>query len=432
MIIKDIQALELLDSRGMPTVGARLVLEDGSVGHAIVPSGASTGSLESVELRDGDQTRYFGRGVCSAVSYVNSVLRDALINTDYTSQRCLDSKLCELDATKQKSRYGANALLAISQAFFRACAVSQQLQAYAYFDTGSRQLPVPFLNMINGGVHADNNIGIQEFMVVPHGFDTFSEAIRSGSEIHHVLGGVLKRHGVVPGRGDEGGYAPNLKNSETVLDLMGNAVRDAGYNFSQVAFALDCASSSFYHDGYYFPNGRSGEAFDSAGWVDYLADLVASYPIVSLEDAMSELDWEGWSVLTSRLGGSVQLVGDDLFVTKLEILKKGVNAGVANAILIKPNQVGTVSETIETIRFAKESGYHSMVSHRSGETEDTFIADLAVGMGVDQIKAGPLRQQDRVSKYNRLLWIENMFGDASCYSPGSLAKYLIVDDETTI
>ncbi len=423
MQIESLHAIELLDSRGMPTVGCRLQLADAAVGISVVPSGASTGKHESCELRDGDEQRYFGKGVQRAVAHINGFFAKAIQGKFFESQQVLDICLCELDGSVNKKVYGANAILAISQAFCVAQAKSRNIHLFQYFDATASQLPVPFMNIVNGGAHADNNIRIQEFMLVPFGFSCFAEALRAGSEIHHVLGMLLKQKNIVTSKGDEGGYAPFMDNIEAVLDLLVLAIKQSGYGINQVGLALDLASSGFYQENSYSPNIGSSSQFSKQQWVDYLSFLVDQYPLLSLEDAAAEDDWQTWTMLNNAVGERVQLVGDDLFVTQSQRLSEGVVSNAANAILIKPNQVGTVSETIATIKLAKDNDYACMISHRSGETEDTFIADLAVGMSTGQIKAGPARQQDRVAKYNRLLWIESILAENACYQGHALARY---------
>ncbi len=420
MQISALHAVELLDSRGNPTVGCRLVLSDGTIGCSVVPSGASTGVHEAYEWRDNQKERYFGKGVRLAVAAINDFFASELKGKSFTCQQLFDSYLCDLGGDKRKSSYGANVILALSQSFFCACAQRHGLAVFENFSGRNHNdvlLPVPFMNCVNGGAHADNNLSIQEFMLVPHGFDSFSDALRAGSEVHTVLGRLFKQRNISVSRGDEGGFAPDIADTEAVLDLLLLAISEAGYTDKQVGLALDFASSAFYRDqGYELAGDSIKKYYTRAQWVAYIESLVMRYPLVSLEDVAAEDDWETWAMLTASVGEKVQLVGDDLFVTQESRLQYGIEQGAANAILIKPNQVGTVSETIATMALAKKNNYQCMVSHRSGESEDVFIADLAVGMGCGQIKAGPARQQDRVAKYNRLLWIESIYAKKACYS----------------
>ena len=409
--IANIKACEVLDSRGNPTVEADVILEDGTIGTACAPSGASTGSREALELRDGDASRYLGKGVLKAVDAVNSKIRDALVGKDAADQRALDQIMLDLDGTENKANLGANAILAVSLAAAKAAAISLKKPLYAHIadingTSGKFSMPVPMMNILNGGEHADNNVDIQEFMVQPVSVTSFAEALRVGAEIFHSLKKVLKAQGLNTAVGDEGGFAPNLPSNEAALAAIKQAVEDAGYELGKdVTLALDCASSEFYKDGQYQLSGE-GKSFDSEGFADYLAGLCERYPIVSIEDGMDESDWDGWKILPDKLGSKVQLVGDDLFVTNTKILKQGIEKGVGNSILIKFNQIGSLSETLDAIKMAQDAGYTAVISHRSGETEDTTIADLAVATCAGQIKTGSLCRSDRVAKYNQLLRIE--------------------------
>ncbi len=411
MRIVDIRGREIIDSRGNPTVEAEVELEDGTVGRAAVPSGASTGSREAVELRDGDPKRYLGKGVLQAVAHVNGVLRDALVGRDAYDQSGIDRRLLELDGTDNKSRLGANALLAISLATARAAAEAQSLPLYRYLGGDDAVvMPVPMMNIINGGVHADNNLDIQEFMILPAGLPDYSSALRCGVEVFQRLKKILHDRGLSTAVGDEGGFAPDLASNEAALGVMLEAIDAAGYQAGQdVWLGLDVASSEFHKDGVYLLESE-GRRFTATQFADYLAALTERYPIISIEDGMAESDWEGWSTLTRLIGKKVQLVGDDLFVTNTEILSRGIAEDVANAILIKPNQIGTLTETLAAIEMAAKAGYGAVVSHRSGETEDSTIADLAVGTTATQIKAGSLSRSDRTAKYNQLLRIEEQLG----------------------
>lgn len=408
--IADIRGFEVLDSRGNPTVMAEVTLDTGVVTSACAPSGASTGSREALELRDGDAERYLGKGVLTAVSKVNGPIRELLMHADVADQRRLDTLMIESDGTENKSQYGANAILAVSLAAAKAAAVDARIPLYEHIAalSGNKTLtmPLPMMNILNGGEHADNNVDIQEFMVQPVSAGSFAEGLRMGAEIFHQLKKVLQAKGLNTAVGDEGGFAPNLPSNEAALEVIASAVEKAGYQLgSDVTLALDCAASEFYKDGKYDLSGE-GASFDAAGFADYLAELCGRYPILSIEDGMDEGDWDGWKTLTDKLGDKVQLVGDDLFVTNTEILKRGIDTGVANSILIKFNQIGTLSETLDAIKMAHDAGYTAVISHRSGETEDTTIADLAVGTAAGQIKTGSLCRSDRVAKYNRLLRIE--------------------------
>jgi len=417
--ITSIHAREILDSRGNPTLEAEITLADGSFGRAAVPSGASTGSKEAVELRDGDKTRYLGKGVLKAVGNVNGAIASALAGFDAADQSGLDRKLIDLDGTDNKGRLGANALLGVSLAAAHAVAASRKQALWQYLAgmTGAPpSLPVPMMNIINGGAHADNNVDLQEFMILPVGFDAFSEALRCGTEVFHALKSVLKARGLSTAVGDEGGFAPDLRSNEEALETILEAIGKAGYKAGEdVLLGLDVASSEFFENGKYNLTGE-GKRLTSEQFVDFLANWCAQYPIVTVEDGMAEDDWDGWKLLTDRLGGKVQLVGDDLFVTNPRIFKDGIGRGVANAILIKVNQIGTLSETLEAIAMADAAKYAAIVSHRSGETEDTTIADIAVATTATQIKTGSLCRSDRVAKYNRLLRIEQQLGSAARYA----------------
>ncbi|AHF66421.1 MULTISPECIES: phosphopyruvate hydratase [Pseudomonas] len=418
--IVDIKGREVLDSRGNPTVEADVLLDNGIIGTACAPSGASTGSREALELRDGDKSRYLGKGVLKAVANINGPIRDLLLGKDPVDQKALDHAMIKLDGTENKASLGANAILAVSLAAAKAAAQDQDLPLYAHIANlngtpGVYSMPVPMMNIINGGEHADNNIDIQEFMVQPVGAKTFSDALRMGTEIFHHLKAVLKARGLNTAVGDEGGFAPNLASNEDALGAISEAVANAGYKLgTDVTLALDCAASEFYEDGKYNLSGE-GHSFDAAGFADYLAGLANRYPIISIEDGLDESDWAGWKVLTDKIGDKVQLVGDDLFVTNTKILKEGIDKKIANSILIKFNQIGTLTETLEAIQMAKAAGYTAVISHRSGETEDSTIADLAVGTSAGQIKTGSLCRSDRVSKYNQLLRIEEQLGSKAVY-----------------
>jgi len=411
MPISVVHAREILDSRGNPTVEVDVILEDGSFGRAAVPSGASTGEREAVELRDGDQGRFLGKGVRQAVENVNEHIADALLDLDVTDQETIDRVMIDLDGTENKSRLGANAILACSLACAHAAARASFLPLFRYLGgVGANRLPVPMMNIINGGEHADNSIDIQEFMVMPLGFDSFSDALRSGTEIFHHLKKVLSDKGMTTAVGDEGGFAPNLESSEEAIGVILTAIENAGYKpGDQVKIAIDCASSEFYDKdtGTYKLEGRE---LDSAGMVDLLAEWVDKYPICSIEDGCDQNDWDGWKTLTDRIGGKCQLVGDDLFVTNVKELQKGIDQGIGNSILVKVNQIGTLSETIDAVQLAFRNGYTAIISHRSGETEDTTISDLAVALGTGQIKTGSASRTDRICKYNQLLRIEEMLG----------------------
>ncbi len=414
--IRSIRAREILDSRGNPTVEADVILDSGIVGRAAVPSGASTGAREAVELRDGEAERYLGKGVRRAVENVNAELRDALAGMDVGDQAALDRRLVEVDGTENKSRLGANALLAVSLGAARAAALDQGLPLYRYLaPEGPYRLPVPMMNILNGGAHADNSVDIQEFMIMPVGFERFSEALRCGAEVFHALKKVLHGRGLSTAVGDEGGFAPDLPSNESAIELVLEAVEAAGYRpGEQVLLALDAASSEFFADGRY-RLASEGRDFAPQEFVEVLAGWVDRYPIISIEDGMAEDDWDGWSALTEWLGARVQLVGDDLFVTNSAILRQGIERSVGNSILIKVNQIGTLTETLDAMAVAAEAGYTSVVSHRSGETEDTTIADLAVASPATQIKTGSLCRSDRVAKYNQLLRIEEALGASARY-----------------
>ena len=416
--IVDVVAREILDSRGNPTIEADVLLESGSMGRAAVPSGASTGSREAVELRDGDAKRYGGKGVLRAVEHVNTEISEAIVGLDASEQAFIDKTLIELDGTENKSRLGANALLAVSMAVAKGAAEEAGLPLYRYFGgSGPMQMPVPMMNVINGGAHANNSLDMQEMMIVPLGAQSFREALRCGAEVFQALKKLIDGKGMSTSVGDEGGFAPNLPNHAAAIELLLQAIDKAGYAPGQdVALALDCAASEFHRDGHYLLEAE-GLKLNAAGFTDYLATLAERYPIVSIEDGMAEDDWDGWKLLTARLGKKLQLVGDDVFVTNTRLLRDGVRQGVANAILVKVNQIGTLTETFAAIELAKRSGYGAVISHRSGETEDTTIADIAVGTNALQIKTGSLSRSDRVAKYNQLLRIEEDLGDSVSY-PG--------------
>ena len=418
--IANIYAREVLDSRGNPTVEAEVTLESGVMGSACAPSGASTGSREALEMRDGDKARYLGKGVLNAVAAVNNDIRDALLGMDCLDQRALDNKMIALDGTDNKAKLGANAILAVSLAASKAAAAEQNIPLFEHIAklNGSESkysMPVPMMNIINGGEHADNNVDIQEFMVQPVGVKSFSEALRCGAEIFHALKKELQSLGLSTSVGDEGGFAPNLPSNEAALEVIMKAIQSAGYTPGEdVTLALDCAASEFYKNGKYELTGE-GKSLTSAEFVDFLADLSERYPIVSIEDGLDEGDWDGWALLTQKLGDKVQLVGDDLFVTNTSILQEGIDKNIGNSILIKFNQIGSLSETLDAINMAQSAGYTAVISHRSGETEDTTIADLAVATGAGQIKTGSLCRSDRVAKYNRLLRIEDALQDNAPY-----------------
>ncbi|HRM52539.1 MAG TPA: phosphopyruvate hydratase [Ottowia sp.] len=422
--IVDIVGREILDSRGNPTVECDVLLESGVMGRAAVPSGASTGSREAIELRDGDKARYGGKGVLKAVEHINTEISEAVLGLDASEQAFLDKTMIDLDGTENKSRLGANAMLAVSMAVARAAAEESGLPLYRYFGgMNGTQLPVPMMNVINGGAHANNSLDLQEFMIVPVGASSFREALRQGAEVFHALKKIIDGKGMSTAVGDEGGFAPSVDNHEAAIQLILQAISDAGYTPGQdIVLALDCAASEFYKDGKYVLAGEGGLQLDAAGWTDMLATWVDKYPIISIEDGMAEGDWDGWKLLTERLGQKVQLVGDDLFVTNTKILKEGIDKHIANSILIKINQIGTLTETFQAIEMAKRAGYTAVISHRSGETEDSTIADIAVGTNAGQIKTGSLSRSDRMAKYNQLLRIEEDLGDMAEY-PGRAAFY---------
>jgi enolase len=421
--IVDIIGREILDSRGNPTVECDVLLESGVMGRAAVPSGASTGSREAIELRDGDKSRYAGRGVLKAVENINTEISEAVMGLEANEQAFLDRTLIDLDGTENKSRLGANAMLAVSMAVAKAAAEEAGLPLYRYFGgSQAMQMPVPMMNVINGGAHANNNLDLQEFMIVPVGATSFAEAVRYGAEVFHALKKLIHDKGMSTAVGDEGGFAPNVKNHEAAIQMILEAIDKAGYEAgSQIALALDCAASEFHKDGKYRLEGEK-LALDAKGFTDLLATWCDKYPILSIEDGMAENDWDGWEHLTKTLGARVQLVGDDLFVTNTRILREGIKRGVANSILIKINQIGTLTETFAAIEMAKRAGYTAVVSHRSGETEDATIADIAVGTNALQIKTGSLSRSDRIAKYNQLLRIEEDLGDIASF-PGRGAFY---------
>ena len=415
--IVDIIAREIIDSRGNPTVEADVLLESGIIGRAAVPSGASTGTKEAVELRDGDHARYLGKGVLQAVENVNTEITEAIVGLDVEEQSFIDQTLIDLDGTENKSRLGANAILAVSMACARAAAEESGLPLYRYLGgSGFMQLPTPMMNIINGGAHAENSVDMQEFMIIPAGLPTFREALRAGAEVFHALKKTLHKKGLATTVGDEGGFAPDLPSNESAIQYILEAISAAGYEPGRdILLGLDCASSEFYKDGRYHLESE-GLQLTSGQFCDYLATWADKYPIISIEDGMSEHDWDGWRLLTDRLGSKVQLVGDDLFVTNAKILREGIRRGVGNSVLIKVNQIGTLTETFQTIETAKRAGYTSVISHRSGETEDTTIADISVATNALQIKTGSLSRSERIAKYNQLLRIEEELGDATSYA----------------
>lgn len=421
--IVDIVGREVLDSRGNPTVECDVLLESGIMGRAAVPSGASTGTKEAVELRDGDKQRYLGKGVLKAVENINTEIAEAILGLDAGEQAFLDKTLIALDGTSNKGRLGANAILAVSMAVAKAAAEEAGLPLYRYFGgMASKQLPVPMMNVINGGAHANNNLDIQEFMIIPVGAPSFREALRYGTEIFHALKKILADKGISTAVGDEGGFAPNVDNHEAAILMILEAIAQAGYTAGeQIAIGLDCAASEFYKDGMYHLSGE-GLSLNAEQWSDMLATWVDKYPIISIEDPMSEDDWAGWKTISNKLSAKVQLVGDDLFVTNTQLIKRGIEESVANSVLIKINQIGTLTETFEAIEMAKRAGYTAVISHRSGETEDSTIADIAVGTNAGQIKTGSLSRSDRMAKYNQLLRIEEDLGDVAEY-PGRAAFY---------
>ncbi len=422
--IVDIVGREVLDSRGNPTVECDVLLESGVMGRAAVPSGASTGSREAIELRDGDKSRYLGKGVLKAVEHINTEISEAILGLDASEQAFLDRTLIELDGTDNKSRLGANAMLAVSMAVARAAAEEAGIPLYRYFGgMGGKDLPVPMMNVINGGAHANNNLDLQEFMIIPVGAPSFREALRYGAEVFHALKKIIHDKGMSIAVGDEGGFAPNVDNHEAAIQLILQAISDAGYTAGQdIVLGLDCASSEFYKDGKYVLEGEGGVQLSAEEWANMLATWCDKYPIISIEDGMAEGDWDGWKLLTEKLGTKVQLVGDDLFVTNTKILQEGIEKDIANSILIKINQIGTLTETFEAIEMAKRAGYTAVISHRSGETEDSTISDIAVGTNAGQIKTGSLSRSDRMAKYNQLLRIEEDLGDVAVY-PGRKAFY---------
>ncbi|AVS61405.1 phosphopyruvate hydratase [Paracidovorax avenae] len=422
--IVDIVGREVLDSRGNPTVECDVLLESGVMGRAAVPSGASTGSREAIELRDGDKSRYLGKGVLKAVEHINTEISEAVLGLDASEQAFLDKTLIDLDGTDNKGRLGANAMLAVSMAVARAAAEESGLPLYRYLGgMGGMQLPVPMMNVINGGAHANNSLDLQEFMIIPVGAPSFREAMRWGAEVFHALKKIINDKGMSTAVGDEGGFAPSVENHEAAIQLILQAIDAAGYTAGeQIALGLDCAASEFYKDGHYVLEGEGGIRLTAQQWTDMLATWVDKYPIISIEDGMAEGDWDGWKHLTERLGKNVQLVGDDLFVTNTKILKEGIDKGIGNSILIKINQIGTLTETFAAIEMAKRAGYTAVISHRSGETEDSTIADISVGTNAGQIKTGSLSRSDRIAKYNQLLRIEEDLGDIAHY-PGRAAFY---------
>ncbi len=425
--VVEVRAREIIDSRGNPTVEADITLASGAFGRAAVPSGASTGAREAIELRDGDKSRYLGKGVSIAVQNANTEIADAVKGLDAQDQAAIDKCMIKLDGTENKSRLGANALLAVSLATAQAAASENNQPLYKQLsqtDSSEFTLPVPMMNIINGGEHADNSVDIQEFMIVPAGADSLTEAVRYGAEVFHSLKSVLAAQGMNTAVGDEGGFAPDLSSNEAAIEVILEAIDQAGFKAGEdIWLGLDCASSEFYKDGKYVLESE-GKSFDATGFVDYLAGWVDQYPIITVEDGLDEADWDGWAQLTEKLGGKVQLVGDDLFVTNTAIFKKGIDNNIANSILIKLNQIGTLTETIEAIQMAHDAGYTAVVSHRSGETEDVVIADLSVATNAGQIKTGSLSRSDRVAKYNQLIRIEEQLGNAANYAGKSAFKYL--------
>ena len=418
--IISVKSIQVLDSRGNPTVEAEVTLKDGTSGRASVPSGASTGSREAVELRDGNNEIYLGKGVLAAVENINSEIQTALIGHDIYDQSSIDQIMIDLDGTENKSRLGANAILAVSLACIKAASASKKTDLFRYLSDGPYSFPVPMMNIINGGEHANNNIDIQEFMILPVNFERFSDALRAGVEIFHSLKDVLDKKGMSTAVGDEGGFAPNLKNNVAAIETIIEAIESRGYEAgNDILIGLDVASTEFYRDGKYHLSSE-GKSFDSAQFVDYLIQMVDQYPIITIEDGMAEDDWGGWKLLTDAIGEKVQLVGDDLFVTNPSILKQGIDQGIANSILIKPNQIGTLTETLEAVSLANRNGYTSVISHRSGETSDYTIADISMNPKISQIKTGSLCRSDRIEKYNQLLRIESIVGDQAEY-PGKKA-----------
>ena len=418
--IISVKSIQVLDSRGNPTVEAEVLLNDGTTGRASVPSGASTGSREAVELRDEIKEIYLGKGVSTAVENINTEIQSALLNQDISDQEKIDQTMIELDGTENKSRLGANAILAVSLACVKAAAASRKTHLFEYLSKGPYSFPVPMMNIINGGEHANNNIDIQEFMILPVNFDRFSDALRAGVEIFHSLKDVLDKKGMSTAVGDEGGFAPNLESNVAAIETIIEAIESRGYEAgNDILIGLDVASTEFYRDGKYHLSSE-GKSFDSSGFVEYLTQMVNDYPIITVEDGMAEDDWEGWKLLTDAIGEKVQLVGDDLFVTNPLILKRGIDQKVANSILIKPNQIGTLTETLEAVSLAAKNGYTSVISHRSGETSDYTIADISMRPQISQIKTGSLCRSDRIEKYNQLLRIESIVGDQAEY-PGRKA-----------
>ncbi|MGQ9696081.1 MAG: phosphopyruvate hydratase [Thermodesulfobacteriota bacterium] len=429
--IKEVRAREILDSRGNPTVEAEVILAGGAKGRGAVPSGASTGEREALELRDEDQKRFLGKGVCKAIENVHKIIAPGIIGLSATEQLLIDQRLLELDGTENKSRLGANAILSVSIAACRAAAEALRIPLYRYLGgVGAQELPVPMMNFINGGAHADNALDIQEFMVMPMGASSFKEALRMGAEVFHHLRQILRKKGYSVSVGDEGGYAPRLAANEEALDLIMEGIARAGYTPGKEIFlALDAAASGFYKEGNYVFKTGEQKIFSSAEMIDFYEKLINHYPIISLEDALGERDWAGWEKLTAHLGKRAQIVGDDIFVTNPKILAKGIAQGVANSILIKLNQIGTVSETLETIKMAKEAGYTTVISHRSGETEDTFIADFTVAVNAGQIKTGSVSRSDRLAKYNQLLRIEEELGGAAVFRGRQLLERIKKEKE---
>ncbi|MEI7795940.1 MAG: phosphopyruvate hydratase [Methylococcaceae bacterium] len=423
--IVEIRAREILDSRGNPTIEADVILASGVIGSAMVPSGASTGEREAIELRDGDKARYLGKGVLNAVQNVRTEIHDAIVGMDTNDQSAIDEKMIALDGTESKSRLGANAMLAVSLAAARAAANAKQQPLYRSLNTsGEFILPVPMMNIINGGSHADNSVDLQEFMILPVGAPNFREAIRYGAEVFHNLAKVLKSKGLATTVGDEGGFAPNLSSNEEAIEVILEAIKLAGYEAGKdIYLGLDAAASEYYHDGIY-DLASEGKTYNSAQMTDFFVDWVNRYPIISIEDGFDENDWDGWKLMTEKLGGKIQLVGDDLFVTNPKILQQGIDKNIANSILIKVNQIGTLTETLAAVTMAHKAGYTAVMSHRSGETEDTTIADLAVATGTGQIKTGSLSRSDRVAKYNRLMRIEEELGDLAKYAGRSAFRML--------
>jgi enolase len=423
--ISEVQGREIIDSRGNPTVEAEVTLASGAIGRAAVPSGASTGSREAVELRDGDSQRFGGKGVSLAVNNINTVIREAVTGQDATAQADIDRLMIELDGTENKGRLGANALLAVSLANAHAVAREQGVGLYQLLGSGSTyQMPVPMMNIINGGAHADNSVDIQEFMILPVGADSLREAVRYGTEVFHALASVLKGRGLSTTVGDEGGFAPDLPSNEAAIEVILEAIDKAGFSAGKdIYLGLDAASSEFYRDGQYVL-ASEGRQFSAAEFIEYLAGWVEQYPIITLEDGLDEGDWDGWKLMTERLGDKIQLVGDDLFVTNTSIFKRGIDNSIANSILIKPNQIGTLTETLDAIRMADEAGYSAVISHRSGETEDVTIADIAVATTATQIKTGSLSRSDRVAKYNQLMRIEEELGSNARYAGRHAFRHL--------